>query len=181
MTNLGLDYTGFKRSKIDIIMLSSSGYGHSGPWRDYVVYGWALEPMTISHLTGYPDAGPFATPVPYTDMPAALYGAFSVLSHWNITAGQGRGQWIDLSQYEVGVAAVGEAVLDYTVNKRIPVKNGKPPSVQWPPTIVSRCKGKDHWIAICVKTDDQWRGYVQCYGKPAVVERRTVFHMIKAG
>ena len=136
MANLGLDYPRLREVKPDIIMLSSTGYGHSGPWRDYVVYGWALEPMTISHLTGYADAGPFATPVPYTDMPATLYGAFSVLSALEYHRRTGKGQWIDLSQYEVGVAAVGEAVLDCTMNGRIQTRMGNRHPTMAPPQLL---------------------------------------------
>lgn len=165
MANLGLDYPGMREVKPDIIMLSSSGYGHTGPWRDYVVYGWALEPMTISHLTGYPDAGPFATPVPYTDMPAALYGAFSVLSTLEYHRQSGEGQWIDLSQYEVGVAAVGEAVLDYTMNGRVQTRMGNRHPLMAPHNCY-RCKGNDNWIAISVSTDDQWLAMCRVMGNP---------------
>lgn len=166
MNNLGLDYSNLREIKPDIIMLSSSGYGQTGPWRDYVVYGWALEPMTISHLTGYPDAGPFATPVPYTDMPAALYGAFSILSALEYRRQTGEGQWIELSQYEVGVAAVGEAVLDYTMNGRIQTRMGnRHPSMA--PHNVYRCKGNDSWVTICVSSDDEWQSMCRVMGNPS--------------
>ena len=165
MTNLGLDYDGLKAVKPDIIMLSSSGYGHTGPWRDYVVYGWALEPMTISHLTGYADSGPFATYVPYTDIPAALYGAFAVLTALEHHRNTGEGQWIDLSQYEVGVCAVGEAVLDYTVNGRVQTRLGnRHPNMA--PHNCYPCSGEDKWVVICVSTDDEWQALCGEMGNP---------------
>jgi benzylsuccinate CoA-transferase BbsF subunit len=165
MANLGLDYPSLKEVKQDIVMLSSSGYGHTGPWRDYVVYGWALEPMTISHLTGYEEGGPFATPVPYTDVPAALYGAFSVLAALEHRDKTGEGQWIDLSQYELGVCAVGEAVLDYTVNGRVQTRIGNHHPLMAPHNCFP-CKGKDRWIAICVFTDDEWQALCREMGNP---------------
>ena len=165
MTNLGLRYPDLTEIKPDIIMLSSSGYGQTGPWRDYVVYGWALEPMTISHLTGYPDAGPFATAIPYTDMPATLYGAFSVLSALEYRRQTGKGQWIDLSQYEVGVAAVGEAVLDYTMNGRVQTRMGNCHPAMAPHNVY-RCKGNDNWVTICVGTDEEFKAMCGVMGNP---------------
>jgi benzylsuccinate CoA-transferase BbsF subunit len=165
MTNLGLSYPSLRKIKPDIIMLSSSGYGQTGPWRDYVVYGWALEPMTISHLTGYPDSGPLATPVPYTDVPAALYGAFAVpaaLEHHRRT---GEGQWIDLSQYEVGVSAVGESVMDYTANGRIQSRMGNR-HPRMAPHNCYPCRGEDKWVVICVESDEQWRDLCRIMGNP---------------
>src|ERR1035437_6899205 len=39
MTNWGLDYPELQKLKPDIIMLSLSAMGHSGPWRDYSGFG----------------------------------------------------------------------------------------------------------------------------------------------
>jgi benzylsuccinate CoA-transferase BbsF subunit len=165
LVNLGLSYSNLIKVKPDIIMLSSSGYGHTGPWRDYVVYGWALEPMTISHLTGYHDGPPLATAVPYTDIPAALYGAFSILAALEHHRRTGQGQWIDLSQYEVGVCAVGEAVLDYTMNGNVQTRMGNRHPLMAPHNCY-RCRGNDKWITIAVSSEEEWEALCNVMDSP---------------
>jgi len=152
-------------------MLSSTGYGHTGPWRDYVVYGWALEPMTISHLTGYSNGPPLATAVPYTDIPAALYGALSILAAVEHHRRTGQGQWIDLSQYEVGVCAVGEAVLDYTMNGNVQTRTGNRHPVMAPHNCY-RCRGKDKWITIAVSNDKEWQALCSVMDNSSLIKDR---------
>ena len=56
MAKFGLDYESLKAIKPDIIMISLSGYGQTGPWRDFTAYGMGLEPASgISSVTGYRD------------------------------------------------------------------------------------------------------------------------------
>src|SRR5207302_1599972 len=43
MPNLGLEYEMLRQVKPDIIMASISGYGATGPWRDYTAHGIGFE------------------------------------------------------------------------------------------------------------------------------------------
>ena len=59
MGNLRLDYDDLKKVRPDLIMISMPSFGRSGPYRDYVCFGEALEGMTgLSNLTGLPDGPP---------------------------------------------------------------------------------------------------------------------------
>ena len=49
MRRFGLDYPSLKALKPDLIMVSNTGYGHSGPWSNYGAMAAALEP---THGTG---------------------------------------------------------------------------------------------------------------------------------
>ena len=56
---LGLGYDAVNAERPDIIMVSSSGTGHSGPDKDYVAYGSLLEHYTgWSSISGYPTGSP---------------------------------------------------------------------------------------------------------------------------
>ena len=58
MEHLGLGYEELKKLKPDLILASISGYGHTGPQRNYMAYGPAIPPLTgLSSLTGY-EGGP---------------------------------------------------------------------------------------------------------------------------
>ena len=49
MRRFGLDYPNLQAVRPDLIMVSNTGYGHSGPWRDFGAMATALEP---THGTG---------------------------------------------------------------------------------------------------------------------------------
>ena len=49
MARFGLDYESLKAYKPDLIMVSNTGYGHSGPWSNFGAMASALEP---THGTG---------------------------------------------------------------------------------------------------------------------------------
>jgi crotonobetainyl-CoA:carnitine CoA-transferase CaiB-like acyl-CoA transferase len=54
MAQHGLDFESLRALRPDLVMISLSGYGQTGPWRDYVAYGMGLEPASgVSSLTGY--------------------------------------------------------------------------------------------------------------------------------
>ena len=54
MERFGLGYEELRKVKPDIIMISMSGYGQTGPLHHYVAYGPAQVPMSgFSTLTGY--------------------------------------------------------------------------------------------------------------------------------
>ena len=56
---LGLSYAEISAERPDIIMVSSSGTGHSGPDKDYVAYGSLLQHYTgWNSISGYPQREP---------------------------------------------------------------------------------------------------------------------------
>jgi len=166
MANFGLDYAALRDVKPDIIMLSSTGFGHSGPWQNYIAYGWGLEQMSgVSHLTGYADGPPMRSPVAYTDLPSALLGATAIMAALEYRRTTGKGQWIDLSQYEVGVSTVADALMDYIANGRVQVRAGNDHPC-YAPHGAYPCRGNDKWIAIAVRDDAEWRRLVEAMGDP---------------
>jgi benzylsuccinate CoA-transferase BbsF subunit len=78
----------------------------------------------------------------------------------------GKGQHIDASQLEPLVHFIGPAVLDYTLNGRVPAPIGSR-DCHAAPHNAFRCKGDDHWCAIAVTTDEEWRSFCRVLGNPA--------------
>jgi len=59
MTKLGLDYDALVKVKPDLIMLSLSGFGGTGPLRRYAAYNPCFTSVGgVSHLTGYAEKKP---------------------------------------------------------------------------------------------------------------------------
>ena len=65
MANWGLSYEALKGVKPDIIMVSLSGMGQTGPWRDYAALGPTIQALSgITYLTSSPGSPLQLLPVP---------------------------------------------------------------------------------------------------------------------
>jgi len=166
MTRLGLGYEHCRAVKPDIIYLSLSGYGATGPCRDYVSYGMQLQAFSgLASLTGYMGGPPRNLGTPISDTVGGLSGVIGILAalhHRDIT---GEGQNIDVSQCEVLVALCPEAVLDYMLNGRVQGPAGNHDGTMAPHGVY-RCKGENNWVAIAVTTEAEWQAFCEVIGRP---------------
>jgi crotonobetainyl-CoA:carnitine CoA-transferase CaiB-like acyl-CoA transferase len=81
----------------------------------------------------------------------------------------GHGQYINLSQYEATVAAVGHVVMEQLNEGREPRKMGNR-SLRAAPHGCYRCRGDDRWCAIAVLGEPQWRRFCEVVGEPGWAE-----------
>src|SRR3990170_4203046 len=152
MAKFGLDYESLRAIRPDVIMISLSGYGQSGPWRDYSAYGMGLEPASgISSLTGYRDSDPLRTGISFTDPYSGVAGAGAVLAALHYRHRTGKGQHIDLSEHEAAIPMGGYALMDYVLNQRLPSRIGNR-SPWFAPQGCYPCRGDDNWLVITVRT-----------------------------
>ncbi len=166
MRNFGLDYPNLKRVKPDIIVLDSTAYGSSGPWQNYIGYGSSLQAVTrLTYLTGYEDGGPVQGGILFNDTLGALNATYAILLALAHRERTGQGQWIDLSQYEAGVAHLGEAFMEYEMNGVAPSRRGNS-HPDHAPYGVYRCAGDDSWVAITVTSDAEWANFVRAVPEP---------------
>lgn len=178
MRNFRIEYADLRRVRPDIIMLSSTGYGYTGPWANYGAVGPTIEAASgLAYASGYPDSPPVMPEIPYPDFVAAEHGLFAVLAALHYRRRTGKGQFIDLSQLQCQVAIAPEQVLDYLANRResLPIGGNRHPFMS--PYGVYPCqpepaappgKGEvDRWIAIAVSTDQEWKALRRVMGDPA--------------
>ena len=166
MTNWGLDYESLKKLKQDIIMLSMSTMGNTGPWRDYAGFGPTVQAFSgITYLTSYPGKPPLGLGYSYADHVAGLMAVLALLGALEYRRRTGEGQFIDVSQVEAMASLLGDAIVDYTRNGKTvePVGNS---STHAAPHGVYRCRGDDRWCAITVFTDEEWQGFKRALGNP---------------
>ena len=80
MERLGLGYEKFRAQRPDIVMLSMSGYGQTGPLKNYVSYGPpAAATAGFFSLSGYEGHGPSEIGISYADPNAGIFGAVAVM------------------------------------------------------------------------------------------------------
>ncbi|MCX6020952.1 MAG: CoA transferase [Chloroflexi bacterium] len=161
----GLSYPALQEVNPKLIMLSTTGYGHTGPYSSYRSYGMMIEAMSgISWLTGYAGDRPRRGSLPYPDHISAYHGLVAVMAALAQRRRTGEGQWIDLAQYEVAVNAVAPALFDLFMNGRTPPRQGNADDV-FAPNGCYPAQGDDCWIAITVENDEQWQAFCKVVGE----------------
>jgi len=166
MDRMGLGYAVLREIKPEIIMIALSGYGNSGPEREFVSYGPAQVPLSgMSSLTGYPNWPPMHVGISYGDPTGGLHGAFAVLAALWHRQRTGRGQFIDLSQQETTIAVLPEGVVEFAMNGTQPARDGNRDHGMAPHGIF-RCEGDQRWIAISVRDDSEWQRFARAIGQP---------------
>ena len=119
----------------------------------------------LSHISGYKDGPPVLPEIPYADYTAAEHTAFAIMAALAYRARTGKGQFIDISQSETLTSTIPEAIMDFTVNGRIPERVGNQDTLMSPHGCYP-CAGDDKWIAIAVSTDEQWSALCDVLERP---------------
>jgi len=172
MANWGLDYAELRAVKPDIVMVSMSAFGHTGPWADQVGFGATVQALSgITFLTSYKEGEPVGPGLAFADHMAGLYGAIAILNALEYRRATGIGQYIDLSQFEAACIAMRQPLAKY-VNSGVasrPVGNHDADGLAAPHNVY-RCLGDDHWVAIVVCNDTEWKGLCRAMGEPLLAE-----------
>jgi benzylsuccinate CoA-transferase BbsF subunit len=170
MDRMGLGWDVLRTVRPDLVMIALSGYGATGPDADKVSYGPAQVPLSgLSSLTGYTGAPPMEVGVSYGDPTAGLHGAVAVLAALHHRAETGRGQYIDLSQWETMVALLAEGILAQAMQGTPPPRSGnRRPHMA--PHGVFRAAGEDRWLSLAVPDDAAWRRFAAAIGRPDLAE-----------
>lgn len=170
MDSLGLGYSVLKEIKPGIIMMAASGYGATGPDRECVAFGHVLEAYSgMTSVLGNRGGPPMQCGTTVSDHTGAITACFAILVALYHRMLTGEGQYIDLSEVEGVVAILPDMVLDYVMNGRIQGPRGNRDEVMAPHGCY-RCQGDDKWVAIAVRTDEEWRSLCQAMDKPKLAE-----------
>ncbi len=168
MGRLELDYEALRVAKPDLIMVSMPGFGHSGPLKDYYAYGQQIIGTTglltlWGHLESQLDV---RVKYAFPDYVAAIASSLACLAALEYRNETGRGQFIELAQFESLAHLLGVTYMDSTSNGRPQTSRGND-SWTHAPHDVYRCTGDDEWVAIAVETGEQWVALVEAMGSPA--------------
>jgi benzylsuccinate CoA-transferase BbsF subunit len=153
--------------KPDIVMVSSSAYGQTGPMaREWGIDGTGSSLSGYLDLTGWPDRGPVGPSPPYSDTLLPFFNVAAVLAALARKERTGKGQYIDSSMVDICVHQVTPGLLDWQGNGHLQSRNGNR-CLFAAPHGVFPCKGKDRWCAIGIFSDDQWNAFCRTLGDPA--------------
>ena len=156
MARLGLSYEDLRKSRPDIIMLSSDTYGQTGPFAGTPLYGLPLTALTgLPHLTGAPEQLPQFPGFAITDFIAPRANAMAIISALDHRRRTGQGQYLDAAQFESTIPMMSPVILQYAADDILAGRIGNR-STYAAPHGVYACRGDENWVAISVMTDAMW-------------------------
>lgn len=165
MAKNGLGYEDLKAVKPDIIMISASGFGATGPYKNYGGYAPIFASIGgLAYLTGYADGEP-NTMSGVMDLRVGTVSAFVALAALIRKQKTGQGMYVDVSSSEAISSLIGSDLMGYTMNGVSPMRRGNEDSILAPHQVY-RCKGQDKWVSIAVATEEEWKSLCDVMGNP---------------
>jgi crotonobetainyl-CoA:carnitine CoA-transferase CaiB-like acyl-CoA transferase len=168
---MGLGYRQLRELRSDLIMLSISGYGQTGPRRNLPSYGnLSTAAAGFNTVLGYQPGEARELGITWADPVAGLFGAYALITALIHRDRTGHGQYIDLSMHEMLQTMMPEALLDFELSGREPQAMGNHDPWMAPHNCY-KARGDDEcWVTIAAGSEDEWRALCRAMGQPSLAE-----------
>ncbi len=164
MSRLGLGFEDLRAVKRDIILLSLSSCGQSGPDSSFAGYAPLFGAWGgLGWMTGYAD-GPPVEMRHVMDHSAGLHAAVATIAALHQRRRTGKAQHVDLAAREVASAMIGEALVQASAGIT-PVRTGNGDLVMAPHGVYPT-REPDRWLTLAVRGDREWRALACELGGP---------------
>jgi len=164
MADLGLGFDVLEEINPRLVMTSITGFGQSGPYRDYKmssIVGYAL--TGHQYINGEPDREPLQGPGPQPEYQGGLHGFLGTMAALYEREDTGRGQQVDVSIMECLAGFHQFTVIRYTYGGEIKPRMGNRYESTYPVTIYP-CK--DGHVALSASSPQQQELLYALIGKP---------------
>lgn len=168
----GMKYTELKKLKPDIIMLRMPTMGTGGPYTYFRSTSWLLLALAGFNCgSGFPNRMPVCpSAVSLPDVSCnPLHAAVALVGALYYRERTGKGQFIELSQFESTVSISETLNFGYLVNGKLPQRIGNRLEYAAPHGIY-RCRGDDNWCAIAVFDQDEWEALCKVIEREDLIE-----------
>jgi formyl-CoA transferase len=165
---LGVDYQTLGALNPRLIYCSISGFGQTGPYAPRGGYDLIAQGMSgIMSATGSPDGPPAKVGVPVTDLGAGLFGVFGILCALRARRITGRGQLVDTSLFEAGLALSAWEATEYWYTGQIPKRLGTAHRLNAP---YQAFRASDGYFTVGAANSRLWPRFCRVLGLDALVE-----------
>ncbi len=147
-----------------LILTSISGFGQSGPYRDFKAPSIVAFAMGgLMNVCGHPGRAPLMGPCDIAYHLASVHAAFGTLLALFNRGVSGRGEHVEVSLQEVLVAdPFLRLITRYSVTGEITARTGHSQST----TVAETYQCKDGYARIFVNQPDHWRRFLEWLGRP---------------
>ena len=159
-----LGYAALHELNPALIMTSITGFGLSGPYRDFKAPSIVAFAMGgLMNLCGHPGRAPLMGPCDVADHLGSVHAAFATLVALFNRRGTGQGEHIDVSLQDVLAAdPFLRIVTRYSVTGEVPERTGHSQST----TVAETYQCRDGYARIFVNQTDHWKRFVEWLGRP---------------
>ena len=164
MKKLGVDYEAARAVNPAIIYASISGFGQTGPWAGRPGFDLIAQGASgVISVTGDPAGPPARAGVPVTDIGCSLFALYAILAAYVGRQTTGRGQYIDASLYEAGIAFAIWDISEYWGTGHVPGRLGTANRMAAPYEAV---RAKDGYFVIGANNDRLWLRLCEALERP---------------
>ncbi|MEM3360053.1 MAG: CaiB/BaiF CoA-transferase family protein [Candidatus Bathyarchaeia archaeon] len=166
---LGVDYETISKINPRIIYCSITGFGQTGPYRDYPAYDIVIEGMGgLMGITSEPDRPPREVGIAIADIGAGMYAAIAILAALIAREKTGKGQWIDVSLLDSTVSLMTHMAANYFATGIVPKRDGSTHPNIAPYQCFKARDGK--YLTVAVGNDRIWRNFCEALGLADLAE-----------
>jgi len=166
---LGIDYASLERINPRVILASISGFGQDGPYRERPGFDQIAQGMSgLMSVTGFPGQGPVRTGTAIADLAAGLFAALGIMTALLERESSGRGQWVQSSLLQSGVALLDFQAARYLMNGEVPPQVGNDHPTSMP---TSAYKTADGYINVGASGDGMWARLCKALGREDLLSR----------
>lgn len=159
-----LDYEALRKLNPRLVYCSITGFGQTGPRASEPGYDAALQGYTgIMSVTGEPDGPPMKVGVAWIDILTGLTATNAILAALLERERSGQGQYLDLSLFDVGLAAMANLAQSYLLTGKAPQRRGNAHAQIVP---YGAFPASDGWIILAVGNDSQYQKLCETAGHP---------------
>jgi crotonobetainyl-CoA:carnitine CoA-transferase CaiB-like acyl-CoA transferase len=165
---LGIDYASLEKINPRIILASISGFGQDGPYRDRPGFDQIAQGMSgLMSVTGHPGQGPVRTGAAIADLAAGLFAALGVMTALLERESSGRGQWVQSSLLQSGIALLDFQAARYLMKGEVPPQVGNDHPTSMP---TSAYRTKDGYINVAASGEGMWQRLCRAIGREDMLE-----------
>src|SRR5213078_1955410 len=151
-----------------IILASISGFGQDGPYRDRPGFDQVAQGMSgLMSVTGLPGQGPVRTGAAIADMAAGLFAALGVMTALIEREASGRGQWVQSSLLQSGIALLDFQAARYLMKNEVPPQVGNDHPTSMP---TSAYRTKDGYINVAASGEGMWKRLCEAIERKDMLE-----------
>ena len=166
LASLGFGVDELRAMNPDVVVVSLTGYGQTGPSAGYMAYGPAGGAVAgLYAANGYEGSEAAETGVAIGDPGTGLTAAFATVASLVCRRRTGRTSRLDVAMVEAIAATVGELWMHYRADGVSPGPAGNR-DLQWAPHGVY-ATGEDQWVTIACTDDAQWQALATVAGRRA--------------
>ncbi len=163
LERLGLRYEDLAAERPGLVWCSISGFGQTGPWRDWPAYDMMVQALSGGmSLTGEPGQQPVRSGIPLADISAGLFGVIGILSALHEARTTGQGRWVDVAMLDCQLSMLSYQAAYHLHSGVVPGPQGR--AHDSIPTYRAFAAGDGASVVVTANTEAMWREMARVLG-----------------